>query len=178
MKHEEAVQLIRSSVEGRSGTWADLGCGKGTFTRALVDELGAESRVFAIDADAGAIGEVKSWASASAPNVTTMQADFTQPLDLGPLDGFVLANALHFVKDQTATLARLVKLLKPGGRVVLIEYDKRSADRWLPYPISIASLGALAKAAGLGRFTVAESRPSNYSGVIYAAHADVTTAPS
>ena len=173
MRHEEAVNLIRSSVEGRAGIWADLGCGRGTFTRGLYDVLGASARIYAVDADAGAIADVKAWAEAEAPNVVALRDDFTQPLELPPLDGLLLANALHFVKDQTTVLAQLVKLLKPGGRVVLIEYDKRSADRWLPYPIGIASLAVLANGAGLGRFTVAESRPSNYSGVIYAAHADL-----
>ena len=173
MRHEDAVNLIRSSVSGLSGSWADFGCGRGTFTRALHSVIGAESRIVAVDADLRALEEVRAWAQAEAPNVSAVRADFTQQLDLPPLDGFVLANALHFVKDQAGALARLVKLLRTGGRVVLIEYDKRAADRWLPYPVGIANLPALAKAAGLGAFTVAESRPSNYSGVIYAAHADV-----
>jgi trans-aconitate methyltransferase len=172
VRHEDAVSLIRSSVEGLKGSWADLGSGRGTFTRALHDVLGADSRIVAVDVDARAVEEVQAWARTEAPNVSALQADFTQPIDLSALDGFVLANALHFVKDQAPALARLVKMLRPGGRVVLIEYDKRPADRWCPYPVGIAALPQLAKSVGLGRFTVAESRPSNYSGVIYAAHAD------
>ena len=172
MQIEDAIALIRSSVAGHEGVWADLGAGRGTFTRALAQILGAESRIYAVDSDAPAIAELNSWAATQAPNVTAIEGDFTKEVDLPPLDGILLANALHFVKDRTGVLARLVKRLSPEGRVVILEYDKRSPSRWVPYPISIADLPALAKAAGLTRFRVAESRPSNYEGIIYTAFAD------
>jgi ubiquinone/menaquinone biosynthesis C-methylase UbiE len=177
---EDAVALIKSSVAGRPGTWADLGAGRGTFTRALVEVLGPESRVVAVDRDPSAVAEIESWAKDAAPNVTAVTGDFTgkMPLPATPLDGILLANTLHFVKtqEQGALLARLAELLEDGGRVVLVEYDKRAASRWVPYPIPIARLQELAAAAGLGRFTVSESRPSNYEGIIYVAHADKQTA--
>ena len=166
MKIEDAATLIRSAVEGHEGTWADLGAGRGTFTRALASVLGADSRIFAVDRDAGAVAEIQQIPD---PRVTARQGDFTTQLELPPLDGIVLANALHFVKDAGATLKRLVELLAPEGRVVLVEYDRRAASRWVPYPIGIASLNDLAKAAGLSKFRVVESRPSNYEGIIYCA---------
>ena len=178
MQPDDAITLIHSSVTGHEGTWADLGAGRGTFTRALSQILGADGRVIAVDSDAREMADLQTWASAEAPNVTAIAGDFTGTLDLPPLDGVLLANALHFVKDQTGVLARLVKLLRPDGRVVLVEYDRRSASRWVPYPISIAGLPTLARAAGLSRFTVAESRPSNYEGVIYTAFADRQPEPS
>jgi ubiquinone/menaquinone biosynthesis C-methylase UbiE len=170
---EDAVALIRSAVEGHDGRWADLGAGRGTFTRALARILSADSRIVAVDRDAGALAEIENWAKADAPNVTTAQGDFTDELLLpespAAFDGLLLANALHFVKTPGAVLRRLVKLLAPGGRVVLVEYDRRAASRWVPHPISIASLGALAGEAGLSKFRVVESRPSNYEGIIYCA---------
>jgi 2-polyprenyl-3-methyl-5-hydroxy-6-metoxy-1,4-benzoquinol methylase len=172
-----AIGLIRSAVDGRDGVWADLGAGRGTFTRALASVLGPASRIHVVDTDARAIAEVDAWAKESASNVAVMQADFTGAITLPALDGMLIANALHFVKEQGSVLARLVKLLRPGGRVVLVEYDRRSASRWVPYPIPIAGLAALAKAAGLGAFTVAESRPSNYEGIIYTAFAEKPAAP-
>ena len=176
MQLEDAVALIKSSVAGRDGVWADLGAGRGTFTRALAQVLGANSRIVAVDRDPSSVAEIESWARSHAPNVTAVVGDFTgsMPLPAVPLDGILLANALHFVpaREQGKVLARLVEHFGSGGRVVLVEYDRRAASRWVPHPISIASLPSLAAGAGLGRFIVAESRPSNYEGIIYAAHAD------
>ena len=176
MQIDDAVALIRSAVEGHDGRWADLGAGRGTFTRALARILSADSRIVAVDRDADALAEIERWAKAEAPNVTTAQGDFTGELVLpespAAFDGLLLANALHFDKEPGAVLARLTKLLSPAGRVVLVEYDRRAASRWVPHPIAIASLGTLAEAAGLSKFRVVESRPSNYEGIIYCAVAE------
>ena len=176
MQLEDAVALIKSSVAGRAGTWADLGAGRGTFTRALAEVLSPDGRVIAVDRDPTVVAEIERWAAESAPGVTAVVGDFTATMMLPatPLDGILLANALHFVKtqEQGALLARLANLLADDGRMVLVEYDRRATSRWVPYPIPIARLQELAAAAGLTRFTVSESRPSNYEGIIYTAHAD------
>ena len=103
-----------------------------------------------------------------------MTADFTRPLELpgldgGELDGLLLANALHFMPDAGAVLGRLVTRLRPGGRVVLIEYDGRSANPWVPYPLPVAELPALAAAAGLSPPVVTQTRPSAFGGTLYVA---------
>jgi hypothetical protein len=56
---------------------------------------------------------------------------------------------------------------------VLVEYDRRAASRWVPYPIPTARLPALAGSAGLSPFTVTATRRSAFGGVLYAAAADV-----
>ena len=177
MKHEEAVALIADAVGGHDGVWVDLGAGGGTFTRALAEVLGSTSRIYAIDRDAEAVTALSTWAAANAPHVTAMAADLSRALGLdaligSPLDGILIANALHFIRDADVALERFVKSLQPTGRVVLIEYDRREASRWVPYPIPISRLPSLAAAAGLSPFTVTASQPSMYQGVMYAARAD------
>lgn len=170
MQIADAVALIRDAVNGSGHQWADLGAGRGTFTRALVELLGPEGQVIAIDRDAGSVAELQELVK-TATNVSVVESDFTREFDVPPLDGILLANALHSMKDPGGVLAKLVEHLKPGGRVVIVEYDRRAASRWVPHPIAIADLPKLATAAGLSRFTVTDSRPSNYEGVIYTAYA-------
>lgn len=177
MKHEDAVALIADAVGGRGGSWVDLGAGSGTFTRALVGLLGPESRVYAIDRDADAVASLSTWAATHAPRVTALVADLSRAIDLDGLigtsvDGILVANALHFIRDAEEVLAQLATSLRPGGRLVLVEYDQREASRWVPYPVPISRLPSLAAAAGLSPFTVTASRPSMYQGVMYAACAD------
>jgi ubiquinone/menaquinone biosynthesis C-methylase UbiE len=173
----EAVALIEGAVRGHEGTWADLGAGDGTFTRALGKLLGPKSRIYAVDREASAVAELERWSASAAENVIPVQADFTGAFELPLLgetllDGMFLANALHFVRDAGAVLTRLVKLVRPGGRVVLVEYDQREASRWVPHPIPIAHLPALAAAAGISAPTVTATRPSTYRGTLYVAAAD------
>jgi len=177
MKVGEAVALIRDAVVGAGPRWADLGAGSGVFTRALVELLGDDARIYAVDRDPRAVGDLTRWSRGDASGVTVVEADFTQSLEIsqlggGELNGLLLANALHFVKDSESTLARLVKLLRPEGRVVIVEYDRRAANRWVPYPIGVAELPAVAEAAGLSEPIVVASQPSDYGGIIYAARMD------
>jgi SAM-dependent methyltransferase len=178
MNTNEAIALLRGAVPPAPGTWADIGAGNGTFSRALLALLGRSSRLYAVDRDEGAVAAIGRWATRDAPNVTVVHADFTQSLTLpglqpSTLDGMLLANALHFVRDAGAVLARLVTHLRPGGRVVLIEYDRRRASPWVPYPIPRSSLPALAAAADLTAFIVTATRPSLFGGVLYVAAASV-----
>jgi ubiquinone/menaquinone biosynthesis C-methylase UbiE len=177
MKHEDAVALIADAVAGHGGAWVDLGAGGGTFTRALAELLAADGRVYAVDRDADAVAALTTWATTHAPHVTAIAADLSHALDLSvlvgaPLDGILIANALHFIRDADDVLARFAGSLRTGGRVVLIEYDRRESSRWVPYPVPISRLPSLAAAAGLSPFTVTASRPSMYQGVLYAAHAE------
>lgn len=176
MNASDALTLIEAAVRGHGGVWADIGAGDGTFTRALIELLPPGSRVYAVDRDASAIAGLRELSDSGAANLIAVNADFTQPLELpqlggGQLDGMLLANSLHFVRDAERVLARLVTIVKPGGRVVLIEYDRSAATRWVPFPISRQSLPALAAAAGLTPPVITAERPSAYQGILYVAAA-------
>ena len=172
----DAQRLITPAIPARGGTWADLGAGTGTFTRALVAQLGPEARVYAVDRDGSGLEELDGWATSAGATVVVVRADFTRGFDLpglggAGLDGILLANALHFVPDAELVLARLVARVRPGGSLVLVEYDQRPANRWVPHPIPVARLPALAAAAGTSDLVVVADRPSEYGGRIYAAAA-------
>jgi ubiquinone/menaquinone biosynthesis C-methylase UbiE len=172
----EAVALIEAAVPRAGNMWADIGAGDGTFTRALVEILGKDATVYAVDRDTRALASLRRWASREGANVVVVEADFTQSFELGrgeaELDGFLAANALHFVRDVDVVLRRLVGLLRPGGRAVVVEYDRRAANRWVPYPIGSDRLPALAASAGLSAPTITATRPSAFGGVLYVAAAD------
>jgi ubiquinone/menaquinone biosynthesis C-methylase UbiE len=177
MDPHNAAELIRAAVPGPGGVWADVGAGDGTFTRALARLLGPSARIYAIDRDRPALASLERWAAQESVQVVPVVADFMKPFELpelgpGGLDGVLFANGLHFSARAEATLSHLAGWVRPGGRVVVVEYDRRPASRWVPYPIPPARLAELAVAANLSSPVVIATRPSAFGGTLYVATAE------
>jgi ubiquinone/menaquinone biosynthesis C-methylase UbiE len=171
MNHHEIVSLIRDGVD-QSTVWADFGAGWGNFTRALRELLGNNAVIYAIDRDERAFDALRQQ-HGSERSLHTITADFTQPLTLPPLDGILMANALHFVREQEKTLELLRTYLKPSGRLILVEYDFKMPRPWVPYPVSRDKFAPLVTAAGFINPRILNTRrsPSTgaemYAGVAY-----------
>ena len=167
MEQSEMVALIRGGVPGSGGVWADLGAGTGNFSWALAELIGPQGTIYAIDRDAKAIRQIHQRIAQadSGAAIIPQQADLTRPLDVPALDGVLLANALHFIRDQPAALALVAGYLRPGGRLLLVEYDLRMPVPWVPFPVSFTHLEQLPLAAGFEQPTEIGRRVSPSSGV-------------
>jgi SAM-dependent methyltransferase len=172
MDHADHVALIRAAVEPFSGgLWADLGSGRGAFTLALADLLGPGGRIVSIDRDGAALSEQSRVMTERFPSVDVriVRADFTTDLDLPPLDGLVMANALHFQADREAATRHIAAMLKPGAPFVLVEYDADRGNPWVPYPLSFETWRATAIRCGLTEPRLVGRVPSRFLGAIYSA---------
>ncbi len=100
-----------------------------------------------------------------------MQADFDSN-DFKPqgLSGILMANALHFVKDQTGFLQRMRIAFAAKPCWLMIEYDMDEANPWVPYPLSFASLKKLFNSVGYKTVEKINETPSSFGrSNIYAA---------
>lgn len=140
MIENDAIELIRKGVpdKPKSVAWVDLGCGNGTFTKALAQLLGTHSTLLAVDKENQRI---------TSPNpdveIKFLQADFTNALLPKNLDGALIANALHYVNDQEKFLQKISTHLNPGGSLIVIEYDTDRPNAWAPYPVTFHKLTKL-----------------------------------
>ena len=80
-----------------------------------------------------------------------------------------MANSLHFVRDKAQVLPLVRGLLRPGGHLVLVEYDADRGNPWVPFPVSSRSWVALASAAGFEDTHELARVPSRFLGAIYSA---------
>jgi SAM-dependent methyltransferase len=169
LDHEDHVALIREGVT--PGAWADLGSGGGAFTLALADLLGPGARIVSIDKDGGVLRRQRQEMDARFPAaaVEYRQADFTRGLDLPELDGIVMANSLHFVRRKEPVLAAVKGWLRPGGRLVLVEYDADRGNPWVPYPLSYPTWEQVAAANGFEETRQLARHPSSHLRAIYSA---------
>ena len=114
MNHADHVSLLRGGLPGPGGVWADFGSGTGAFTLALAELIRPTGQIYSVDKDAGALREQERGLRARFPKLTVyyLAADFTRPLreSVPPLDGAIIANALHFqhdaARDETLRLIR------------------------------------------------------------------------
>jgi SAM-dependent methyltransferase len=185
MDHADHVRLLARGVAAANersaarviGVWADLGAGEGAFTLALAELLDPGSTIHAIDRDAAALEMLTSRYArlerrvGRAPRLEARVADFTKDLGLTELDGIVMANSLHFIKDKAPVLARVRAMLKAGAPLLLVEYDADRGNPWVPYPISVETWRRLATANGFTEPRLLDSEPSRFMDRIYSASA-------
>jgi len=171
MDHTDHVTLLRGGVLAPGGVWADLGSGTGAFTRALAELLGPTGVIYSVDKDASALVAQEREMRRSFPSTVAyyLAADFTQPLSLPPLNGVVMANSLHFHRAKEPIVQLVRSYLKPGGRLILVEYDTDHGNHWVPYPLSFETWHALARSCGLSNTQLLAPVPSRFLGRIYSA---------
>lgn len=171
MQHADHVALIRAGVEGAGQRWLELGAGDGEFTLALADVLGGAGDIVAVDLDRWALTELSARVDDRFPDTTleTVIGDFSAGLPAGPFDGVLAANSLHFVERVAPVLASIHGALRPGGRLVVVEYDADRGNPWVPHPISFRRLGGLVRGAGFDEPERLHSVPSRFLGSIYGA---------
>ena len=167
MQVSEAVSLIEKGVnKTASQKWLDLGAGDGLFTIALADLIESPSEIIAID-----LKPNRRLTSFSHPfhKVGFVQADFTETKNLpGQVDGVVMANSLHFVKEKKALLKEISSLLNSRGKLIIIEYDLQKANPWVPFPIRKEECITLLQSCGFSNVRLIGERQSSLNGsVIY-----------
>jgi ubiquinone/menaquinone biosynthesis C-methylase UbiE len=165
MTHEEALALLRPTKITPGGTWADLGAGTGTFTKALAELVGVNGIIHAVDKDNYALRQLAQ----SNPSIITHQQDFTASLGLENLAGILIANALHFVRHQEKVLGQLSSYLNSGGKFIIIEYNISRANPWVPFPVSFERLKELASRSEFNEPMLVARKDSRYHREMYVA---------
>jgi SAM-dependent methyltransferase len=138
----------------------------------LGDLLTPDSIVCAIDRDIASLMYLSEVLDSSAIpfQVHPLQADFQDSLPLAGLDGVLFANSLHFSPSEIreAFFARIVGFLKPGGQLIVVEYNTRNAHAAIPYPLDEFEFHRLTKMAALSDAQICARAPSTFGGEMYA----------
>lgn len=172
MDHADHVNLIHPASLDKSGSWADLGAGSGSFTFALREVIGPTANIHVVDKDRSGLGQLEreyQTRFGSTNNLHLMVGDFSRPLDLPPLDGVIAANSLHYFKDKVKVLRHIKSFLKPGGKLIVIEYNVDSGNPWVPYPFSFPTFRKLALESGFIEPRLLATHPSRFLREFYSA---------
>ena len=105
----------------------EIGAGPGYFSLRLARAVGERGHVFAVEAHPRMLEVLRDRiAAAGVANVTPILALQADPL-LPPssCDLALIVNTFHHFPDGAAYLRRLARALKPGGRIVIVDFHER-----------------------------------------------------
>jgi ubiquinone/menaquinone biosynthesis C-methylase UbiE len=172
MDHHDHVNLLRPADLPFGASFADLGAGSGAFTLALRELLGLSAELYAVDRDRNrlnALEQAHRSMFGSVENLHLVSADFSRELGLPPLDGILMANSLHFFRNKEKVLRHVGSLLKPGGMLLLVEYNVDRGNPWVPHPLSFETFRKLAPRAGFSEPRLLAKTPSSFLREFYSA---------
>src|SRR6267143_6311066 len=125
----EEVKRLAELMGWKAGTIAaDIGAGDGKFTFAAAEHVGAAGKVFATEIDGKKLAELKNEVAkrklANVMVVESKEADTNLPTAC--CDAIFLRHVYHHLTKPTEFDANLVRSLKPGGRLAIIDFPARA----------------------------------------------------
>ena len=103
---------------------ADIGAGTGYFTVRLA-KTPAKPRVFAVDIEPSMVEHVRRRAMQEGlSNVTAVQAQADRPNLPEPVDVVLVVDTYHHIPNRVAYFTALKAMLKPGGRLAIVDFRK------------------------------------------------------
>jgi ArsR family transcriptional regulator len=108
-------------------TVADLGCGTGQTTAALAPFVG---QVIAVD-ESNAMLAAARRRLADHGNVDVRSGSLEHlPIEAGTVDAAILSLVLHFVVDPGKVIAEAARVLRPGGRILIVDMLPHERDEY------------------------------------------------
>jgi len=163
LKIDEVVAAMKLQ---RGEVVADIGAGSGLLSVPVARAVGPTGRVYAVEIDAGFFPAIKKRADDNGvANVQTVLGEFTDPKLPGKdVDVAFFHDVLHHVQGRAAYLKTLAGYLKPGGRIVVVDFEggkgPHSSDATLQVPRE--QLTAWMKEAGLSLVDDVKLFPEKY----------------
>jgi ubiquinone/menaquinone biosynthesis C-methylase UbiE len=119
--------LVEKMVLKKGSVVADFGSGSGAYTIALLETVGIEGKVYAIDIHRDALKTLETEASKQGfQNLEIMWVDLDEKTHLADLslDGAVISNTLFLLDKPERAVEELARVLKPGATCLCVEWSK------------------------------------------------------
>jgi predicted methyltransferase len=123
---EQPDRVVAELQIPRGATVVDLGAGVGYFTWRLARQVGPQGRVIAVDIQEGMLDLLsRNLEQRDVHNVEMVLGTAEDPrLPIGQVDVVLIVDVYHELAHPEKTMEHVRRSLKPGGRVVVIEYRK------------------------------------------------------
>ena len=162
-EEEHPAKVIDALNLHRGEIVADLGAGSGYFTFRVAPKVGETGKVLAVEIQEAMLNTLRSRAAAlKATNVEVIQGSEIDPhLPVTGVNLVLLVDVYHELAYPFEVMTKVRQALKPGGRVVFVEYRKE--DPAVPikevHKMSVVQLEKEMNAVGLVRVGTVETLP-------------------
>lgn len=163
-QREEDTELSLRLLEVQRGSVvADVGAGSGYYSARLARLVGSDGRVYASDIQQAMLDIIRGRIERERiPNIELVLGTPTDPrLPRGAVDLAIMVDVYHEFSEPQVMLRRIRESLKPGGRLVLLEY--RGEDPKVPilpaHKMTVAQAKTEVEAEGFTLTTVKEDLP-------------------
>lgn len=135
-------------------TIANLGSGSGYFAVAASREVKETGRVYAVDVQEAQLEVTQSTARhQNCKNITVMRADLDKPFDGIPessCQGVIIGSIIHEVSHRQTLFENAYRLLATGGRLLVVEWQKKAAPVGPPIGLRVAEEDLVAELQRMG----------------------------
>lgn len=138
--HRAIIGRIRRHTGQGSLKILDVGCGTGVFASRIRQAL-PEATVWGVDLVAGMLaGGAERWRR-HAGSVMPVQGDSERlPFPTGAFDVVTCANSFHHYPHQDRAVAEMHRVLRPGGRLMLIDGYRDAPWGWFIFDVCVAGV--------------------------------------
>lgn len=138
--YQKPHEVVMSLGLKEGETIADIGAGSGYFAFRFANHVGENGRVYAVDINPDMIIYMnRRIRDMKVKNMVTVLAVPDDPLLMdGSIDRFFICETWHHIQNQTQYLALMKKMLKPGGRLIIIDFQKRDLPVGPPDEMKVA----------------------------------------
>ena len=166
----DLAKLIKALNLKPDMVMVDMGCGRGFYSLAMAEHIGPAGIIWAVDLWDEGIRELKEDAAAKGlTQIRPVLADAGErlPLDDRQADICFMATVFHdLVHDKThdGALSEIKRVLKPGGRLAIVEYNKVDGPPGPPAHVKLSpnELDGFITPLGFSKVLVTDVGPHNY----------------
>ena len=170
--HRAIIARVRARCGERPLAILDVGCGTGVFA-SQIKAASPRSTVWGVDLVPAMLAQGKVRWRSDPEHLVAVQGDSERlPFKAGAFDVVTCANSFHHYPHQDCAVAEMYRVLKPGGRLFLVDGCRDGLWGWFIYDVCVAGVeGDVLHASAhrirslFGRAGFVETRQKVYPGL-------------
>ena len=138
--HRAIITKLRARFGNRPTAILDVGCGTGLFAARIAAALPA-STIWGVDLVNDMLAGGRERWQVLKDQAGAVQGDSERlPFPDGAFDAVTCANSFHHYPHQDRAVAEMYRVLRPGGRLFLLDGCRDSLWGWFVYDICVAAV--------------------------------------